>query len=350
MNLPVFLKPAYAWRSYRGGRCIAEMKGEKGEDSNFPEEWIMSVVRAENPGREDIIEGFSEDFKGNYLKDLIAQDPVNILGSRHVDLFGNTTGVLLKILDAAERLAVQVHPSKEMAKKLFDSPFGKTECWHIIDTRDEEACVYIGFKKNVTREKWIELFKNQDVEGMLNCLHKFDVEKGDTFLITGGTPHAIGCGCLLVEIQEPTDYTICTERYCLDGTVRPDEKLHKGLGFDKMFDCFDYNGVTREEADKKWHIPKKIIEDNENFTLNEVIGYINTPMFRMVEVDVYKTYTILPTYVFSGIYVLAGEGLCGEENIKAGSQIFLSANSNEITFLNTGDKPLKIVRFFGPEC
>jgi len=350
MISPIFLKPSYAWRSYKGGSYIAKLKGEKGEDSNFPEEWIMSVVRAENPGREDIVEGLSMDFEGKFLRDIISYDPKSILGVRHFNMFGETTGVLLKILDAAERLAVQVHPSKEMAKKLFDSPFGKTECWHIIDTRDEEACVYIGFKKNVTREKWTELFKNQDIEGMLNCLHKFDVKNGDTFLITGGTPHAIGKGCLLVEIQEPTDYTICTERYCLDGSVRPDEKLHKGLGFERMFDCFDYYGVSHEEADKKWHIPKTIIESKEEYVLNELIGYKDTKMFSMREILVNESYTIDISDVFSGIYVLDGEGILDGKNLKAGSQIFMPANCPKTLVVNTGKKPLRMVRFFGPEC
>jgi len=257
----------------------------------------------------------------------------------------------LKILDAAERLAVQVHPSKEKALKLFNSPFGKTECWHVIGIREEEkACVYVGFKEGVTKEKWIELFLRQDIEGMLNCLHRFDVKKGDTFLITGGTPHAIGSGCLLIEIQEPTDYTICTERYCLDGTMRPDEKLHKGLGFDKMFDCFDYNGLSFDETDDKWHIQKRIIENNENYTISELIGYKDTPMFCMMEVNIYNKYTTESLDVFSGVYVLEGEGLLNDNVIKSGSQIFLPANSNEIIFTNTGEKPLKIVRFFGPEC
>ena len=72
----------------------------------------------------------------------------------------------------------------------------------------EKPCIYLGFKRGVTRERWKELFDKQDLDGMLDSLERFDVKAGDTILIEGGMPHAIGAGCFLVEIQEPTDFTI----------------------------------------------------------------------------------------------------------------------------------------------
>ncbi|MBR4887904.1 MAG: class I mannose-6-phosphate isomerase, partial [Clostridia bacterium] len=289
MNKPIFLKPAYAWRTYMGGKLIARLHGEEAEDSHFPEEWLLSVVRAANAGREEIVEGLSETADGRYLKDLIESDPAGMLGERHAARWGEATGVLAKILDAAERLGVQVHPTREKAQALFHSPFGKTESWYIIDTRTidgEESCIYLGFKEGITREHWEELFHRQDVAGMLDCLHRFPVKKGDVFLVTGGTPHAIGRGCLLVEIQEPTDYTINTERYSLSGVERSDSTMHRGLGFEKMFECFDYLGRSMEETDRDHRVVRTVLEEDAAHTLTELVGYRQTPMFCLQELQV----------------------------------------------------------------
>lgn len=352
MDKPIFLKPAYAWRSYLGGKLIAKLRGENGNDTNFPEEWIMSVVQARNPGRENIIEGLSEDYYGNTLKSIIENNPKDILGEKHFRKYGNTPGVLLKLLDAAERLAVQVHPSKENAKKYFGSEYGKTECWHVLDTRKingENACVYIGFKEGITREKWIKLFEEQDVNGMLSCLQRFDVKKGDTFLISGGVPHAIGGGCLLAEIQEPTDFTICTERYALDGSERPDSKLHCGIGFERMFDCFDYNGYSFEKTRQLRYISKTVIEKNADYELIEIVGYKDTPMFCMKELKIKTGYLLKKTERFRCMYILQGKGTLSEREISAGTQVFFPVNCEDVKIENIGNTELRILWIFGPK-
>ena len=93
---------------------------------------------------------------------------------------------------------------------------------------------------------------------MLSCLHKVPVKKGDTFIIRGGVPHGIGAGCFLVEIQEPTDYTIRTERVTPSGLPVADAMCHQGLGFEKMFDCFDYQGYSLAELQKKYNRKARI--------------------------------------------------------------------------------------------
>lgn len=123
-------------------------------------------------------------------------------------------GVLTKLIDSAERLTLQVHPDKPTALRLFQSQYGKTECWHILSghpVNGEEPCIYYGFQPDMTRARWEALFHAQDIPGMLAGMQKYPVHPGDTILIEGGMPHAIGAGCFLVEIQEPTDYTIRVE-------------------------------------------------------------------------------------------------------------------------------------------
>lgn len=347
---PIKLLPASAWRSYLGGKMIARVHGKIAEDDHFPEEWIMSTVRARNIGREDIVEGLSMTPDGVSLGDLIEQNPNGMLGKAHIDRHGQTVGVLLKLLDAAVRLAVQVHPNVEKAKELFNSQFGKTECWHIIDKREingEKPCIYLGFKEGVTREYWKEMFDTQNIEGMLDCLHKFDVEIGDTFLIEGGQPHAIGMGCFLVEIQEPTDYTIRTERASAAGGMVPDVACHQGIGFEKMFDCFDYNGKSKEETFKKWHIEPKVTE-LDGAKVTELIGYDATEMFKMEMIEVKGGYTVKTTDVFSGLYVLENDCQLNGQTVLQGEQFFIPADCEDFE-IKANQKTVKLLRFYGPK-
>ena len=210
----------------------------------------MSVVAARNVGREDIKdEGMSHLFgTSQTLKDLL---------DTHPDACpGGSPGVLVKLIDSAERLTLQVHPDREKAMELFHSPYGKTECWHILGTRDVDGqtpCIYLGFRPGITREYWKHLFDTQDIPGMLDAMQKFEVKPGDTILIEGGMPHAIGAGCLLAEIQEPTDITLRAERIRPDGSELPPESLHSGAGMDALLDCFDFSwalpaGTVRERC------------------------------------------------------------------------------------------------------
>ncbi len=98
---------------------------------------------------------------------------------------------------------------------MLGSAFGKTESWYILGGREingEKSAIYLGFREGVTEEIWKELFLKQDIQGMLSNLHRFEVNPGDAFIIYGGVPHAIGSGCFLMEVQEPTDYTMRVEK------------------------------------------------------------------------------------------------------------------------------------------
>ena len=340
LKRPIKLSRASAWRTYIGGKLIGQLHGdENAVDTNFPEEWIMSTVTARNSGREHIVEGISI-IEGTdiSLKDLIAKNTVECLGKAHTEKFGATPGVLVKLLDSAERLTIQVHPTREKAKALFGSDFGKTECWYIVSGREingERPCIYFGFKEGITREKWKDIFERQNISEMLSCLHKFEVNPGDTFLIEGGIPHAIGAGCFLVEIQEPTDYTVRTEKVTPSGREVADFMCHQGLGFDKMFDCFDYTGYTMEETAKRWKIQR---------CGDTLIDSRSTEMFSLYEINIDGEREFSPDGVFGGIYVLDGEGIIDGIEVKKGCQFFISASCEPFTVKGR----MKLIKYHGP--
>jgi len=358
---PIKLRSARAWRTYLGGKLLNQLVGRPDTtDDHFPEEWIISVVSARNAGRKPIKdEGMSKLELADAeitLKEVIDRNPVDFLGSKHAARFQNQTGVLVKLIDAAERLTIQVHPDKFAARKLFDSEFGKTECWHILGGRTVNGnppCIYLGFRQGVTRVQWEELFRAQDYQGMLNCMHRYAVGSGETYLIEGGIPHAIGAGCFLVEIQEPTDYTIRVEQTTPSGFQVDDFMCHQGLGFDKMFDCFTYGGFTKEETYEKWNIKPVLLQQSAGGKEVELVGYQDTPCFKMNFLEVNDVMQTDNHDVFSGLFALAGAATITvngmQQTIKQGEQYFVPAKVRELTLRNAGQETFKAVRCFGPD-
>ncbi len=383
-KLPILLDHPRAWRSYLGGALLDELLGDdtqSGADAgHFPEEWIISAVQAANPGREHLAEGLARVAQplttdtAPTLKSLIEADPEPLLGAAHTAKFGAQMGVLVKLIDSAERLTIQVHPDRQKARELFGSAYGKTECWHILGTKEidgQTPCVYFGFKEGITREKWQELFFSQDIPAMLDCLHCCPVKVGDTIFIEGGVPHAIGAGCFLVEIQEPTDYTLRTERTTPSGFAVADALCHQGLGFEKMFDNFHYDGYTEAEVRTKWFLPREILQstptqhaacdsqnhatptlDRQNIERLLVGGEVASAFFSMKEYLVADALTLNDSEGFSGLYVLEGTGCyesaAGELALAAPAQYFIPAQGGDFTLKNTGDAPLRVLQFWGP--
>lgn len=353
---PVSLTSERPWRTYLGGSQIDRLHGMTDRaDTHFPEEWIFSTVTARNPGREHLTEGLSRSAQtGEPLKALLASDPVSMLGRRHAAAFGDSPGILVKLIDAAERLTIQVHPTREAARRLFQSPFGKTECWHILGTREsggEPPHIYLGFRQGVTRKRWEMLFQRQDIAGMLACLHRFPVRPGDTFLVECGVAHAIGANCLLAEVQEPTDLTLRTEKTTPGGYTVPDAACHQGVGYEEMFSCFEYEGASAEETLQKWKIPPGTARAVGG-VCRELIGYARTSCFMMLKYRMESDMVLETGGRFSGVYVLAGEGVLEGDGfalpVRAGDPCFLPASIERCVFRFAGKKPAELLQYFGP--
>ena len=110
--------------------------------------------------------------------------------------------ILIKYIDAAQNLSVQVHPSDEYARE-NEGDNGKTEMWYIISA-DEGAGIYCGFKRGTSREEFLRKVHDGTVEEMLNFI---PVHAGDCFLIEAGTVHAICAGCVICEVQQSSNVT-----------------------------------------------------------------------------------------------------------------------------------------------
>lgn len=269
---PLFFDLNRVFRIYLGGLQYAELRGEKAEDTLFPEEWIASKVKAINPKYFGPRDGVSV-IQGTdiFFDDFLEEEKDLLLGNRKYDC-------LVKYLDSAIRLPVQVHPTKDFSKKHFNSEYGKTEAWLVIATRPN-AKIYFGFNQYVGKDKFSALeeesLENRDV--MRTILNGVDANVGDMYLIPGGLIHAIGEGCTIVEVQEPTDFTIQPENWCGDYKISEEEKY---IGLDKStaLDCFDYN-LVGEKAINLAKIAPKVVIDTENYIKEELITYNDTTCF-----------------------------------------------------------------------
>lgn len=353
---PIKQLPNRVWRTYTGGALIDKWKISPNEiDGNLPEEWIMSTISARGKNRpvEEGLSMLTTPSEVVLLNELIAADLELFLGEKLAKKYG-TTGVLIKMLDSKERLTIQVHPDKEYARTMLNSEFGKTESWYILGGREIDgvkSAIYLGFKEGVTPAIWTELFKKQNIEGMLNCLHRFEVQPGDAFMIYGGVPHAIGSGCFLMEVQEPTDYTMRVEKITPGGLTISDELIHQGVGEENMLKCFHYDGCSFEEASKRWKITPEVIASNDNYSLRTIFNEKHTDCFGLNELDLDGEYILNGNGTFFVAVIYSGEGTmnCGgiESDFSQGDEIFFSAAIESIRF-NT-IKPSKILICYPPK-
>ena len=132
------------------------------------------------------------------LESLIRKYPQEITGSKQAGPFP----LLVKFLDCGEVLSVQVHPDETACKRLGKGE-PKTECWYIVSAMPG-AIIYMDLKKGVTREQFSKAVKEGTVEKMLN---KIEVKTGQCYYLPAGTPHAIGDGLLVAEVETPSDTT-----------------------------------------------------------------------------------------------------------------------------------------------
>lgn len=203
---PIVLPPNQLHRFYRGGARIAALRSSTNDDPYAPEEWIASMA---SPYGEPGV-GIAALPDGTPLPDAVAADPEGYFGPRHVERFGPDVAVLIKLLDAGERLPVHLHPDDDFARAHLGTGCGKTEAW-IILAAEPGAAVQVGFREPVSRATLARWVESQDVEAMLSSLHRVTVSPGDTIFVPAGTPHAIGAGILLAELQQPTDLSLLLE-------------------------------------------------------------------------------------------------------------------------------------------
>jgi mannose-6-phosphate isomerase len=206
---PITFIPIYQERVWGGRRLETELRRPLPANAVIGESWEM-VDRQE---AQSVVSG--GPYAGKSLHDLWNHHRLEIFGEGAPDT--PRYPVLAKILDCRETLSVQVHPPASVAARLGGEP--KTEMWYLLDA-DADASLYAGFQDGVTQEAFQAALEAGHVEPLL---HHLPVGRGDAMFIPSGRCHAIGAGCLIIEIQQNSDTTYRVfdwNRVGLDGKPR----------------------------------------------------------------------------------------------------------------------------------
>jgi mannose-6-phosphate isomerase len=216
------------------------------------------------------------------LADLLRERPEDVAGPEIVARYGATTALLVKLLDAGSRPPLHVHPTRDLARRIFDSQFGKAEAWAIVATRQVEGAlsprVWLGFREDVSREQLRHWIEAQDVEAMRGAMNEIEVRPGDAVFVRPGLLHATGAGIFLVEAQEPTDFSIVAE---YAGYPITPEEAHMSKGWDTMLDVIDRGVVDAQELATLCAKPQRVAgNDTEGWYEEDVWGAQSDPYFK----------------------------------------------------------------------
>jgi mannose-6-phosphate isomerase len=300
---PAFLRP---WRLppnrvsrfYQGGALLERFRagalgpnGTPVSDGLKPEDWVGSATAAWTPrGSPSTGEGLGVaeiDGRNHRIVDLLADDPDLVAGRELVAATEESTGVLVKLLDAGVRLPVHAHPSRPFARRWLRSWFGKAEAWIVLATRDtadpEGPAVRIGFRHDLDREDLIELIADERTAELLAAMHLRPTRPGDVWFIPPGVPHAIGAGVFMVEVEEPSDFSIVAET--ADVPLHP-AAAHLGLGWEVAIDAFDRDGHDDAWLDSLRHDGRRRADEDKGCTIEPLLDVAADPFFRAIRLTV----------------------------------------------------------------
>ena len=281
----------YLW----GGEKLKTDYGKQTDKTPCAESWELSL----NP------HGLTKVEDGKTLAEVLTPEKTG----KNCEKF-EFFPVLIKFIDAKQNLSVQVHPSDDYALK-YENSYGKTESWYIVEA-EEGAGIYCGFKRDTNKEEFLQSLASGEVENLLNFI---PVKKGDCYFIPSGTVHAIGAGCLILEIQQNSDLTYRVYDYNRRGA---DGKLRE-LHVDKAVKVINFNKYE-----------PKLFASGENPRVITECDY-----FRSRELVLNGGFTEKNANSFTCGTVTDGSGEINGEKFIKGDSFFVCADT-EYTLKGTG--------------
>ena len=300
MIYPIKTEPVF--KQYIWGGDALKTKFDKNIPDGFAaESWEISC---HDDGLCTVANGC---YKGKTLKEIVFSDCRSFLGKDDVSVFP----LLVKLLDAKDKLSVQVHPDNEFAAKYENGELGKTEMWYVVDAKPGAKLVY-GLKEGTDKERLMLSANDGTLENYLNYV---PVKKGDSFFIPSGTIHAICDGLLIAEIQQSSNTT---------------------------YRVYDYNRVDASGNKRPLHIKKAVMAtdycacsnikkyDEVTFEGGKYKTLAQCDYFTVKKYDVIKNVTFnKPDTRFEMIVFTEGEGTIeygeSKESFKSGDSFFIPA-------------------------
>jgi len=299
-DLPLLFTPIFQERTW-GGQKLAELFakdlppgkriGESWEFVDRPE--AQSIVRAgPMAGRSlhDLWSNFRTEFFGK-----VADAP--------------RFPLLIKLLDAQEKLSLQVHPSKQVAESLGGEP--KTEFWYFA-AADPRAEIFAGLRKTMTPEQFARALRAGTIA---ECVHPIPVKSGDAMFLPSGRFHAIGGGNVLVEIQQNSDTTYRV----FDWNRVDDYGKPRSLHIEEALQCINFEDVT----------PATIQADGELLVRHE--------LFEVQKWNVDFPREIVAAGQFAIVLCLSGRVGCSDLHLAPGELCLVPASLQDRSIYPLGD-------------
>lgn len=269
------------------------------------ESWELSGVEGDVSV---VCEGALE---GNALDELVEIYMGDLVGDEVYDHFGTEFPLLIKLIDAADNLSIQVHPGDELAAARHNAQ-GKTEMWYIV-AHEPGASLYLGFKNTVTKEQYLAALAAGQLESLLN---KYEVKKGDLFFIPAGAIHAIGRGLVVAEVQQTSDVT------------------YRVYDFNRV----DASGQARE-LHTEWALDALDFTGRNDYKQSKISCPYFAATTTKVSGSVVRDYALLDSFV---VYICVEGSLtirCDNDTtatIKAGETVLIPAMMDQVTLEGQG--------------
>jgi len=307
MHFPIVFEPIFMDRVWGGRRLETHFGKRLPSHGRIGESWEV-VDRAE---AQSVVH--NDPLRGKTLHELWT--------AHHPEVFGAAEApsprfpLLFKLLDAAERLSVQVHPPAAIAPSLKGEP--KTEMWYILDNYGD-GDIFAGLRAGVTRTAFEEALRGGSVQ---NTVHRVPVAPGDCIFIPSGRIHAIGAGNVIVEVQQNSDTT---------------------------YRVFDWNRVGLDGKMRQLHIEESL--ESIDFTdfepaLQSPQGemLVDCPFFRVEKWDLAQSREAAPAGAWAIFTVLAGAVKCAGLEFHPGEFFLIPATLGERT-LHPAGGPASLLR------
>jgi mannose-6-phosphate isomerase len=289
---PLTFEPIFMERIWGGRRLETEFGKKLPPSARIGESWEI----VDRPEAQSVVA--SGPLRGKTLHKLWTQDRQSIFGNvPDTDRFP----LLLKLLDAQEKLSLQVHPPENIAKKLGSEP--KTEFWYVAGA-DPNAELFLGFRQATTRDQFEQALKKGSAA---EHVYKIRVKSGDAMFLPAGRFHAVGAGNLLVEIQQNSDTT-----YRVFDWNRVDETgKARELQVDQALQCIDFKDVE----------PKLIEPKGELLVRHE--------LFEIQKWELNSPRQIAPFGQFAIVGCLTGSLRCADVDLAPGEFFLMPASSQD---------------------
>jgi mannose-6-phosphate isomerase len=321
---PLKFKPVLKDKIWGGDKIKTVLGIDYSPLPNCGEAWVLSGV---DSNQTDIVNGF---LAGNELNELVEIYMGDLVGDNVYERFGNEFPILVKFIDAADWLSIQVHPDDELAAKR-NIGYGKSEMWYIIDA-DPGAELISGFGKKVDQEIYKQHLQNKSLREILNVEK---VQKGDVFFMPAGRVHALGPGTFLAEIQQTSDTT-----YRIYDWDRVDsEGKSRELHIEEAMEAIDFNVYDDYKSKYK---PK------DNGTANLVTSPYFTTNLIQLDKALAKDYSELDSFVIlvcvEGDIILVHNGETESQvSISQGESLLIPATIDRVDIIpSSNSKVLEV--------